>query len=82
MFVIALPAKKEGKLNAPSPPVKSEKVYELTKDQELDIEVPAIRARGNDGSHDSDAKAPTVARRRVGRRWSWVAVTRVLGCPA
>ena len=42
MLVIALPAKKDGggKLNAPSRPVKSEKVYELTKDQELNIEVP------------------------------------------
>ena len=46
MFVIALPAKKEGKLNAPSPPVKSEKVYELTKDQELDIEIPAVPGKG------------------------------------
>ena len=41
-FVMALPAKKnpDGKLNAPSPPVQSDKVYELTKNQELDIEVP------------------------------------------
>ena len=47
MVVIALPPKKEAKagagppkLNAPSPPVRSDKVYELTKSQELDIEVP------------------------------------------
>jgi hypothetical protein len=40
MFVVALPAKKEGQLNAPSKPVKSEKVYEFKKNQELDIEVP------------------------------------------
>jgi hypothetical protein len=41
-FVMANPSKatKDGKLNAPSPPVQSDKVYELTKDQELDIEVP------------------------------------------
>lgn len=41
MFIVALPGSKGGKLNAPSPPVKSDKVYELTKNQELDIEVPA-----------------------------------------
>jgi hypothetical protein len=40
MLIVALPPKKEGQLNAPTPPVKSEKVYELTKNQELDIEVP------------------------------------------
>jgi hypothetical protein len=40
MVAVALPAKKDGKLNAPSKPVKSDKVHELTKDQELDIEVP------------------------------------------
>jgi len=39
-LVIALPAKKDGKLNAPTPPIKSDKVYDLTKSQELDIEVP------------------------------------------
>jgi hypothetical protein len=40
-FVMANPSKatKDGKLNAPSPPVQSDKVYELTKDQQLDIEV-------------------------------------------
>lgn len=40
MLVVALPPKKDGKLNAPRPPVKSDKVYDLTKDQPLDIEVP------------------------------------------
>lgn len=40
MVVIALPPKKDGQLNAPSRPAKSDKVHELTKDQELDIEVP------------------------------------------
>lgn len=40
MLVVALPAKKEGQLNAPQPPIRSDKVHDLTKDQELDIEVP------------------------------------------
>ena len=53
MVVVALPAKTEAKkasgllkvsgppkVNAPGKPARSEKVYELTKDQELDIEVP------------------------------------------
>ena len=41
-FVMANPSKatKDGKLNAPTPPITSDKVYELTKNQELDIEVP------------------------------------------
>jgi hypothetical protein len=40
MLAIALPGSKNGKLNMPGPPLKSEKVYELNKAQELDIEVP------------------------------------------
>jgi hypothetical protein len=40
MIVVALPSKQPGKLSAPVPPVKSDKVYDLTKDQELDIDVP------------------------------------------
>ena len=41
MLIVALPgSKKDGKLNAPTPPVKSDKVYQMTKDQQLDIEVP------------------------------------------
>ena len=39
MVVIALPSKKSSKLNSPSKPVKSEKIHELTSDQELDIEI-------------------------------------------
>ena len=41
MQIVALPATKEGKLNAPSKSVKSEKIYELTTDQELDLEASA-----------------------------------------
>jgi hypothetical protein len=46
MLVVALPPKKEAKgkesraVNAPSRPVTSDKVYDLTADQVLDIEVP------------------------------------------
>jgi len=40
MVVIALPSKKDGELNAPNKPVKSEQVHDLSKDQELDIEAP------------------------------------------
>lgn len=42
MVVVVLPGRPnpKGKLNAPRPPVKSDKVHELTKDQQLDIEIP------------------------------------------
>jgi hypothetical protein len=40
MLVIALPNKTPGKLNAPTPPIKSDKAYDLGKSQELNIEVP------------------------------------------
>ncbi|MSR53271.1 MAG: hypothetical protein EXS09_08260 [Gemmataceae bacterium] len=40
MVAIALPSKKPGVLNAPTKPSKSETIHELTKDQELDIQVP------------------------------------------
>lgn len=40
MVVIALPSKKQGKLNMPTPPVKSDQVYDLSKNQDLDLEVP------------------------------------------
>src|SRR5262249_36819434 len=39
MIILALPAG-PGKLN-PQPPLRPEKQYDLTRDQELDIEVPA-----------------------------------------
>jgi len=39
LLVIALPTKVSGKLNMPAPPLKSD-VYDLTKDQTIDIEVP------------------------------------------
>ncbi|HEX3149882.1 MAG TPA: hypothetical protein VHR66_17530 [Gemmataceae bacterium] len=38
--VIAKPGSKDGKLSKPMGPYKSDKVYELTKGQDLDIEVP------------------------------------------
>ena len=40
MLVIALPSKKQGELNMPSPPIKSETVYDLSKSQELNIDAP------------------------------------------
>jgi hypothetical protein len=40
MLIVALPNKTPGKLNAPTPPVKSDKAYDLSKNQELNIEVP------------------------------------------
>jgi hypothetical protein len=40
MVLVALPSKDESKVNMPTPPVKSQKVHELTRSQELDIEVP------------------------------------------
>jgi hypothetical protein len=40
MFVMAQPPKKEGELSAPSKPVKSDKVYDLSKAQELNIDIP------------------------------------------
>ena len=41
MFVMALPPKKAGEMSVPSTPFKPEAIHELTKDQQLDIEVPA-----------------------------------------
>jgi hypothetical protein len=41
MVIVANPGATGGMVNAPSPPVKSEKIYDLTKDQTIDIEVPA-----------------------------------------
>lgn len=38
-FIMALPAK-DGQMSRPSPPVKSATPYDLTKSQELTIEVP------------------------------------------
>ena len=40
MVVVAPPPKKEGQPSAPAPPVRSDKVYDITRDQDLDIEVP------------------------------------------
>jgi hypothetical protein len=39
MLVVALPPKKSGELNM-VPPYKPDKVYDLSKNQDLDIEVP------------------------------------------
>jgi hypothetical protein len=39
-LTVALPPKKAGDPLAPLPPYKPDKVYELTKNQDLDIEVP------------------------------------------
>ena len=38
---VALPSKSQDKVNAPTPPIDSKKTYDLTKNQTLDIEVPA-----------------------------------------
>ena len=39
-LTVARPPKKEGEPYVPSPPFKPDKVYDLTKNQDLDIEVP------------------------------------------
>lgn len=38
-FIMALPAK-DGQMSKPTPPVKSDKVYDLSKDQDITVEIP------------------------------------------
>lgn len=38
-FIMALPAK-DGQMSKPTPPVKSDKVYDLTKSQDITVEIP------------------------------------------
>jgi hypothetical protein len=40
MLVIALPPKKQGELNMPGPPFKPDTVHDLSKNQQLDIDIP------------------------------------------